>query len=697
MSSYPSLRSLLILLICCSLLIFPAAAETVNESLKMPAFFSDIQNRGVDLHATDETPVYTVMHPSSEQLKEWDAQYNALPLVSVPATGSSSQLQNNTTSVGGYKDLLPYLDYIPAERNQGSIGNCWVWAGTGVMEIAHAVQNGVKDRFSISYLDANYNGGSGNKWAGTGGDFFNLANFYTTTGIAVPWSNLNAEYQDGTTWSGTEQRSYEPAFAISTEPHYQIYQIKAQRIETRHIGNEQAISNIKAVLDQNRAIGFGFNLPNSTAWGSFIEFFMNSSEETAWNMTPWQNTLYNENEGGGHEVLCVGYNDTDPTNRYWIMVNSWGVSDGHPRGVFRVSMDMDYSATMQFRDNDDWAALVWQTLDVNFAATPSPAPKEISSLPYTCSVPGEYYLAKDLISSDADTGILVTAQNVTIDGKGHLLRGSGRQGSVGILAYNNGDPVDGLNITNLAISNWEDGCYLYHATNGSVNDTTISDCSYAGIFLDGETTNLAIADNTLTSNYRGLLSRSTADIRVEHNRITESLNTGLYLLSMNQSLIADNQIVNGQNVIISGWVNTTSWNTSKTTGQNLAGGPYLGGNYWGNPTQTGFSDLAVDQNRDGFADSPNQIAAGTMDQFPLVAYANPGPQPIPPNQLDPTDPDHDRLYEDLNGNGKLDFGDVTTFFNQMDWIADHEPVQLFDFNGNQQIDFGDVAALFSRL
>jgi parallel beta-helix repeat protein len=696
MSPYPSIRSLtLLIIICCSLFILPVAAETANESVKMPAFFSDIQNRGVDLPAADETPVYTVMHPSSEQLKAWNAQYNALPAVTSPS--SPNQLQNGTNATGGYKDLLPYLDYTPTERNQGRIGNCWVWAGTAVMEIAHAVQNGVKDRLSISYLDANYNGGSGDSWAGIGGYISTVADFYSGTGIAVPWSNKNADYKDGTRWSATEQRSYEPAFAISTEPYYQIDQIKTERIETRHVGNEQAINNIKAVLDQNRAVAILFYLPNNTAWHSFTDFWDNSSEETAWNMTPWQNTLWNNAEGAGHAVVCVGYNDTDPTNRYWIMVNSWGVSDRHPRGVFRISMDMDYSATMQLKDTDDGAAQLWQTLEVTFASTPSPTPKEISSLPYTCSVPGEYYLAKDLIGSDADTGILVTAQNVTIDGKGHLLRGSGRQGSVGILAYNNGDPVDGLNITNLAISNWEDGCYLYHATNGSMNDTTISDCSYAGIFLDGGTAGLAIDDNTLTSNYYGLLSRSTADIRIEHNRITGSQNAGLDLISMNQSLIADNQFINTINLALPTTVTTIAWNTSKTTGQNLAGGPYLGGNYWGNPTQTGFSDLAADQNRDGFADSPYQIAAGNMDLLPLVAYANPGPQPIPPNQLAPTDPDHDRLYEDLNGNGTFEFDDVTTFFNQMDWIADHEPVQLFDFNGDQQIDFSDVAALFSRL
>ena len=25
-----------------------------------------------------------------------------------------------------------------------------------------------------------------------------------------------------------------------------------------------------------------------------------------------------------YAVLCVGYNDDDPNNSYWIMLNSWG-------------------------------------------------------------------------------------------------------------------------------------------------------------------------------------------------------------------------------------------------------------------------------------------------------------------------------------------------------------------------------------
>ena len=64
---------------------------------------------------------------------------------------------------------------------------------------------------------------------------------------------------------------------------------------------------------------------------------------------------------------------------------------------------------------------------------------------------------------------------------------------------------------------------------------------------------------------------------------------------------------------------------------------------------------------------------------------NPAPtlQPVPPSTLVPTDPNHDGLYEDLNGNGNLDFNDVVLFFNNMEWIAGNEPVTAFNFNQKQ--------------
>jgi len=70
---------------------------------------------------------------------------------------------------------------------------------------------------------------------------------------------------------------------------------------------------------------------------------------------------------------------------------------------------------------------------------------------------------------------------------------------------------------------------------------------------------------------------------------------------------------------------------------------------------------------------------------------------LPGCMKSPTDPDHDGIYEDLNGNGRLDFADVVLYFNQMTWIAANEPIAAFDLNGNGRIDFADIVALFNEI
>ena len=70
---------------------------------------------------------------------------------------------------------------------------------------------------------------------------------------------------------------------------------------------------------------------------------------------------------------------------------------------------------------------------------------------------------------------------------------------------------------------------------------------------------------------------------------------------------------------------------------------------------------------------------------------------VPPGTVPPTDVNTDGLYEDVNGNERKDFADVVLYFNQMTWIADHEPVSAFDYNGNGRIDFADVVWLFNNL
>ena len=63
----------------------------------------------------------------------------------------------------------------------------------------------------------------------------------------------------------------------------------------------------------------------------------------------------------------------------------------------------------------------------------------------------------------------------------------------------------------------------------------------------------------------------------------------------------------------------------------------------------------------------------------------------------PRDSNGDGRYEDVNGNGRTDFNDVTVLFNGLSAVASAYPVQAFDFNTNARVDYGDVTVLYSKL
>jgi PKD repeat protein len=90
-------------------------------------------------------------------------------------------------------------------------------------------------------------------------------------------------------------------------------------------------------------------------------------------------------------------------------------------------------------------------------------------------------------------------------------------------------------------------------------------------------------------------------------------------------------------------------------------------------------------------------AAGSSTATKTVTVTDVSLGAIPGGVGIPRDLDGDGKYEDVNGNGRTDFADVTLYFNQMTWIATNEPVAAFDYNGNGRIDFADVTWLFSHL
>ena len=316
---------------------------------------------------------YPLMHPTPEQARRWMEQYQGAPRAYLSPKIEAQLAQ----AAGASYSLLGYLQYTPSERNQGRCGNCWAWAGTGVMEIDNALQNGFKDRLSIQYLNSNFNGGNcKNCWACCGGWILDVSEFYSSKRMAVPWSNANAKWQDGGRYCEDDSSSV-PSTSISTNPNYPLLSVEARSIPTQGVEKETAISNIKNVLQQGKAIWFAFMLPDSSAWSNFYSFWNTKAESQTWNPDFACGTTYNYNTGGGHAVLCVGYDDTDPSNRYWIMLNSWGASSNRPNGLFRMNMNIDYSCKYKSLGY----AFYWMTLDIEYGQSNSNSPPDTPGKP----------------------------------------------------------------------------------------------------------------------------------------------------------------------------------------------------------------------------------------------------------------------------------------------------------------------------
>jgi len=288
---------------------------------------------------------YTIMKPDRETRLRWIHDYEMAPRAYIDKSADFSIMPGVSLS------LLSHLQYTPSERDQAGCGNCWAWAGTGAMGIALDVQEGILDRLSVQFISSCNTAIS----CCEGGWLSDLAEFYTTEGYTIPWSNTNANWQNG------DGNCNVPCYSIATSPNYGIGSIVAETIETHGVGQAQAIANIKNVLNQNKAVWLALFMGTSQDWDDLFSFWDTQAEYVLWNFDPTCGKPYTA-DGGGHAVLCVGYNDNDPENSYWIMVNSWGTTADRPNGIFRVDMDMDYDCA----DSTDDYNLYWKTLDVSF-------------------------------------------------------------------------------------------------------------------------------------------------------------------------------------------------------------------------------------------------------------------------------------------------------------------------------------------
>ncbi|WP_298667788.1 fasciclin domain-containing protein [uncultured Methanofollis sp.] len=108
--------------------------------------------------------------------------------------------------------------------------------------------------------------------------------------------------------------------------------------------------------------------------------------------------------------------------------------------------------------------------------------------------------------------------------------------------------------------------------------------------------------------------------------------------------------------------------------------------------QTNLSVEVVRMTADGGGPIMPDMVAASINVTPVAP-----PPAFPGYETPPTDPNNDGKYEDINGNGEIEYDDVIALNTNMQWIEENNLVSLFDYNNNGKIDYDDVVMLFDMI
>lgn len=235
---------------------------------------------------------------------------------------------------------------------------------------------------------------------------------------------------------------------------------------------------------------------------------------------------------------------------------------------------------------------------------------------YLCNADNSNITNVTIISTRGNNGIIISdSDNVNVS---HTIientyRGINARNSQSHDYYN-------VSITNSSTT----GIYIFRVHNSTIRNSTISENTdgiialdvgennfvnidlrnntYAGLYFIVANIYNYVVDSRFTNNKYGIYLDAD-DVILYNNIIENSSSAGIFLAALTDNVTFYNNLINETNQFTFEASNLNYWNTTLQLGTRIfSDGIKIAGNFWTNPTATGWSDNCTDSVNDGFCD-----------------------------------------------------------------------------------------------
>ncbi|MDD1729626.1 MAG: right-handed parallel beta-helix repeat-containing protein [Methanospirillum sp.] len=241
-------------------------------------------------------------------------------------------------------------------------------------------------------------------------------------------------------------------------------------------------------------------------------------------------------------------------------------------------------------------------------------------------------------------------------------------------------------INSSARENQFDGIYLKNSPDTRIINSIVSANDIAGVAVLSE--RFTMVNSTVSSNgVGGILIYGNSSI-LQGNQIIKNNGRGLLIDSVIASRIWNNIFNNSRNVETSGDNQMTQWNITLQSGTGITNRVWVGGNYWGAPNKSGYSDTCNPDTK-GFCNSPYQPESNGTDFYPISRIL------IVNNSSSMSQTSSHMSNNDLDQNGRVNLQDVIILMNLIG--SGNTNISSYDFNHDSRVNLEDVIVFFHQI